>query len=60
MSKREALIAACVALAFLGSVGFMVAYAVRANTQLEGLAVTGALVGFTLAALGWMRWIVGD
>ncbi|MEO6834580.1 MAG: Rieske 2Fe-2S domain-containing protein [Candidatus Tumulicola sp.] len=59
MKNADRAIAAALLLAIAGSVGFMVAYALHATTQAEGLALAIALCGFTLAALGWARWIAG-
>jgi ubiquinol-cytochrome c reductase iron-sulfur subunit len=58
MTRRDLAIAAALLLAIGGSLGFMLAYALNAGTQFEGLALGLALLGFTLSALGWAFWIL--
>lgn len=60
MNVRERFIAGALALAILGSAGFMAAYAAGAGIHVEGLALAAALLGFTAAAVGWAAWIIGN
>lgn len=60
MKRRQVAIAAFLAVAALGSVGFMVAYALGVSVRWEGLALTAAAAGFLGAALGWSRWLIPD
>lgn len=59
MKNREGLIAAALALAALGSAGFMLSYALHADNQIEGATLALALIGFVGAAMGWAVWIIG-
>jgi ubiquinol-cytochrome c reductase iron-sulfur subunit len=58
-TTREWAIAAALAVAILGSCGFVLAFAFHAAMWIEGLALAFSLLGFGFAALGWSRWIVG-
>lgn len=55
---REAIIATGIALAIAGSVGFMVSFALRENTQWQGAALALAFAGFMAAAIGWAKWVL--
>lgn len=58
--KREAAIAIALAVAILGSGGFIAAYAAGGDRLYEGLALALAAAGLCAALLGWAFWIVPD
>lgn len=55
---RDGLIASAIVLAIVGSVAFMVAFALREDIHWQGAALMAAFAGFMLAAIGWSRWIL--
>lgn len=56
--SRELLIAFAIALAIVGCVGFMAAFALREDIHWQGAALAVAFAGFMFAAIGWSRWIL--
>lgn len=58
MNVRERAIAAGLMLSTLGSIGFMYAFWQQLSTQWQGFALACTFAGFTIAALGWARWIL--
>jgi ubiquinol-cytochrome c reductase iron-sulfur subunit len=55
---RERSIAGGLLLSIAGSIGFMIAYAKQLSAQWEGFFLALIFAGFTIAALGWARWIL--
>ena len=58
MTSRDRAIAAALVLSIAGSIGFAIAFVQGRNTQVLGLALTCVFAGFSIAALGWARWIL--
>ena len=56
--SKQAVIAAALLLAILGSAGFIVAYATGGDHLYEGVGITVGAAGLCAAALGWAFWIV--
>jgi ubiquinol-cytochrome c reductase iron-sulfur subunit len=58
INVRERAIAAGLLLSIAGSFGFMYAFWKELSTQWEGFFLACAFAGFSIAALGWARWIL--
>jgi ubiquinol-cytochrome c reductase iron-sulfur subunit len=58
MTVRDRAIAAGLILSMIGSFGFMYAFWKQLSTQWEGFFLACAFAGFSIAALGWARWIL--
>jgi ubiquinol-cytochrome c reductase iron-sulfur subunit len=58
MNARDRAIAAGLVLSIIGSIGFMYAFWQQLSTQWLGFFLACAFGGFSIAALGWARWIL--
>ena len=56
--RRELAIATGIAFAIIGSIAFMVLFALHDNIHRQGASLALAFAGFMLAAIGWSRWIL--
>ena len=55
---QTAVTAAGIALAIVGSVGFMVTFGLQSAIQWQGGSLAIAFAGFMLAAIGWAKWVL--